>query len=995
MRKKMSSALIALFMCMTLSYASAQHIDSTNSSGVDNRHRCYVHIPEEEASSSFRSFAAYPTTEKIHNPLPQSEYLYVFRLAVGITADAYKVYFQNKENKVQEFWTNLERELNEFYVKSCGIRFEVVRNKSLIKNALFPVITELYKATGILNQILGENGYDAGIMIQPSGEFSGLAVLGGIRSQSTKGAAYADRHTSTIAHELGHLFGARHSHVGYRLDGVNVEPDSGQSIMSYGMPRTFFALASVQAIKNTLAGLSYYTEKERKNRVDVSNESQPNLPYVVPIHEPKPKLDEDAIRQEYVVTRGTHYQFYIPTVGASQGLLYHAHPFDQVRGKSMPTNTMQRSYDPSTSNVVMYHPRYTYPFYGMKNISEAVLPFSNVYESGLYTYVLSAFNKEGYHASQRVKLRIVDGEVFKITEMTGLDGSSTAIAGVSELGLKWQPCHQLYGKDSKVRILLSTDFGQSFPYVLADNVPNTGSWSGTCPYIQVGTHEMQFIKGRVRSGVLKVEVVGQAAFSLSHLEPYTVSGSSFVATGGFTISTDPSQTITFANAPAAYSHYQRRVDVPAMTALTAQYAGQTVQVEGKQVETGNSLTRTWAATIQGKTAVYTQVITLSEGQGNKQRELMAKVLELRRNTHDMRRNLGSLGYPKADVPSAVAFVKAYDAVFTDDAEPRDELTEEYYTALKNALRALQDLGDEDIVMPISGVKYKIANYKVTFGRERNYYINSSGSAREGVTSLADNATIWECVAEGNGAYRFVAPSGDVLSLHGTSKGEQGFSLLRGYTWGAYSFVGGLSSNECRIAWIGQDQTIGYNGVSRADLNSYKANKDDLIISTDFRLIPVSTSYSITLVQSEGGTIELAPANPIHVAAGTQVAVLVKPNDGYQIESLTLDSEDITKAMKFVVKGNHTLAVRWKKAAQTDRVEQPTLKVYPNPTARVICVEGARRYADYQLFDLSGRIFARGIITQHKQQIDLSGCPAGVYILCVDGVYTRVARAAER
>lgn len=57
---------------------------------------------------------------------------------------------------------------------------------------------------------------------------------------------------------------------------------------------------------------------------------------------------------------------------------------------------------------------------------------------------------------------------------------------------------------------MSDDFGQSFKYVLADNVPNSGVWDGYVPYVNVGSVSILDVSG-VRGGVLKIEVIGEDA----------------------------------------------------------------------------------------------------------------------------------------------------------------------------------------------------------------------------------------------------------------------------------------------------------------------------------------------------------------------------------------------------------------------------------------------------------------------------------------------------
>ena len=57
--------------------------------------------------------------------------------------------------------------------------------------------------------------------------------------------------------------------------------------------------------------------------------------------------------------------------------------------------------------------------------------------------------------------------------------------GGEKLTLTWQVDNDIF-KNTKVRILLSDDFGKTYKYTLANNIDNNGSYEVTLPNINIG-----------------------------------------------------------------------------------------------------------------------------------------------------------------------------------------------------------------------------------------------------------------------------------------------------------------------------------------------------------------------------------------------------------------------------------------------------------------------------------------------------------------------------
>ena len=74
-----------------------------------------------------------------------------------------------------------------------------------------------------------------------------------------------------------------------------------------------------------------------------------------------------------------------------------------------------------------------------------------------------------------------------------------------------------------MRILLSTDSGKTYKYVLKKEAPNNGACQVVLPNISVGTTHGHFGKQRGQ-GIIKIEVIDGLAYALSCTKPYHVGG---------------------------------------------------------------------------------------------------------------------------------------------------------------------------------------------------------------------------------------------------------------------------------------------------------------------------------------------------------------------------------------------------------------------------------------------------------------------------------------
>ena len=116
------------------------------------------------------------------------------------------------------------------------------------------------------------------------------------------------------------------------------------------------------------------------------------------------------------------------------------------------------------------------------------------------------------------KVEVVAGTPFKASLYPQKDEYRAG----EKVAVEWGVNNSYFGADSRVRITLSTDYGKTFGYVLAESVPaRDGSCVVELPNVNVGNVDVDFVTA-VRSmpgGIIRVEEIGGVAYTLTALSP--------------------------------------------------------------------------------------------------------------------------------------------------------------------------------------------------------------------------------------------------------------------------------------------------------------------------------------------------------------------------------------------------------------------------------------------------------------------------------------------
>ena len=553
------------------------------------------------ARSSENTQMALPSEDQ--RVLYNSNVLRTFRLAMLIDYSFFVRHCQRDVAKAKAFMTEVQTGLNEVCGREIGCQFELVNDPRLIITTKekevydFPTVrTAVERATGDFNSLIGEENYDAGIVFSVYKDNRGLAHLGEITGR-LKGGCIANHEFYIILHELGHLLGSAHTFtIGGQTASSFTEPDRGNSIMSYinDPYGTYFSLPSIYTIRNrTNLHDAYYSDKERTQLVGLP---QANIPYGEVSDNRAPVINHSALKKNYKLPPNTYFQF---TIEASDPdgdpLLYMAHQADFLAfGKArFPSNR------PTESNRIEFYQPYK------KNESNEWKPvdykFTKPEETGDFTFWLGvsdgkvgAYKNGKPHAAlydvYETKVNIVDGTPFRITTISK---SSRYFKRGKEVTINWNVDKNIFGEDSKVRILFSDDYGKSYKYVLAEGIPNNGKATVIFPAQARGWNGgTLFVEG-----LFKIEVIDHIAYAVHTDTPVTLD----MHSPDITFKNLPEPTITVKKGEVP--------EAPTVTAVANYCRNKVAQVTFTEEDHTTYLLRKWVASDQcNRTATAQQFI---------------------------------------------------------------------------------------------------------------------------------------------------------------------------------------------------------------------------------------------------------------------------------------------------------------------------------------------------------------------------------------------------
>lgn len=497
----------------------------------------------DEASAQMRSIQLARSSRANLNIVTGTQ-LRTYRLALAATAEFTQTYGGGTVGGALSAMTTLINGINAIYERDLAIHLQLIDNEASL--IFINPATDGYTsddATAMFNQnqtkldqVVGSANYDIGFVLdgrvytfQP-GKFlfegQGLFESVGVNGIKGKGVSILrsiePSSTSAIwnvAHEMGHKFGALHTFNGSiedcgtsRTAAFAYEPGSGSTIMGYRggfapngqyLPLcggedlrstdTYFHAASIQQIIN-------YTTFGRGNCCPTLTDTG-NTP---------PSVDAGP---DYTIP--SHTPFTLTATGGDpdgDALTYTWEQFDL--GAPGPPDTdngnrpIFRSFAPAPS------PARTFP--QLSDILSGTPTFGESLPTTTRTMnfrVTARDNHAGGGGVQIGAMRVnvvSGGGAFAVTQ----PGSSTTWAAGSTQTVIWSVANTSSAPVScaSVRVLLSIDGGNTFPFILSAGTPNVGTATVIIPNTPTSTAR------------IKVEAVGNIFFNIS-LPNFTITAS--------------------------------------------------------------------------------------------------------------------------------------------------------------------------------------------------------------------------------------------------------------------------------------------------------------------------------------------------------------------------------------------------------------------------------------------------------------------------------------
>ena len=525
---------------------------------------------EQRSSTSHSAFAVRGVNNTTTAPTISDGVFREYRLAVYMTNEGFRSEQLNQDvSKVKAFWKELETFLNNIYVRDLGVRFTIVQDERLIEKSYKG--SYAYDAgTKLINAAIGSDAYDIGIVVNyiEGGALQGLASPGGVKFQDRKGWAIVNsQEMITIGHELGHLFGADHPFVGGAgLVGRCTEPKSGQSMMSYGYPykEDFISLESLRMMQPVTKASDFKLPAEAKH-------TTPN--------NTAPRIDRAKMRAEYRVPKGTFFTIPVYATDAEQSsLLYAFNQFGCHSGNPATFPVFPPQHDAKLS-------------FGRRYGGASMIANSDEIPVGNYQFWLSVSDAlpveeaiakkqaplyDGYIAN----VKVVNATPFKITS-----NIASQYAMGQKLTLKWSVDKTFFKEGSKVRVMMSDDFGETFSHVLVPSTANDGECEVYLPQKLMEKFSTYFNIWFAGKGLIRLETIDD------DFQYYDISNNALVD-GGIEVVKSP---VTFEGLPTNnYLKLAADAPLPPAPQVTAKVNNAPVVPSFSEKTEGNLTIRTWS-----------------------------------------------------------------------------------------------------------------------------------------------------------------------------------------------------------------------------------------------------------------------------------------------------------------------------------------------------------------------------------------------------------------
>lgn len=429
--------------------------------------------------------------------------LTTYRLAVAVNGQYTEFHGGSVESALAAINTTLTG-LNFIFETDLGLRLELIGNNDLIvytdsetdpfqddpNNLNGTMNAELQ---GVLDSVIGSENYDVGHIFSGIGGGGNAGAIGAFCDDEVKGSAWSassepegSDFINLVAHEMGHQLGANHT-FSMRTEGtgVNVEPASGTTIMSYagtGEDNVAFFADNYYHNVSILQGLDYLKAQTCHVNKNIEN-SVPTVTaladYAIPVGTPFVLTGSATDVDENDVLTYTWEQVDNGLVPSS---VFGPENTQGANFRSLPPSENPTRYFPLLTSVISGDLTLSSPYVGSTWETLSLVPR----EFNFAFTVRDNATGGGGVASTRTKITVIDSDgAFSVTSQ----GDGQLYLAASEQTITWA----VAGTDvtpiltESVNIRLSVDGGLTYPYTLAENVNNDGSHKVDLPDVVTST----------------------------------------------------------------------------------------------------------------------------------------------------------------------------------------------------------------------------------------------------------------------------------------------------------------------------------------------------------------------------------------------------------------------------------------------------------------------------------------------------------------------------
>lgn len=129
-------------------------------------------------------------------------------------------------------------------------------------------------------------------------------------------------------------------------------------------------------------------------------------------------------------------------------------------------------------------------------------------------------------------------------------------------------------------------------------------------------------------------------------------------------------------------------------------------------------------------------------------------------------------------------------------------------------------------------------------------------------------------------------------------------------------------------------------------------KESVVVKAVF----VEETFKVTTAPMSNGSISFVGPEDMdldlnNVPYNTELRVMINANEGYELQSLKANDEDITESKKFVVKGEVTVTALFR--TPVGNVVEQTIALFPNPAQTNMVLRGAAPFSEVVVYSLEG------------------------------------------